>query len=384
MVESLVQMISNLGKSVLKIGSYYQTTSLADAAKITRVEPILVVSKDMINSEYLPDVSQTLLSIFSGYFLQAFNLTSSVNSVRVIKTLDRLNPDRDSSGYLLANETLADYKTQAASFYEHKLPLAKLRISKEDDALFETLLAKDSLDEKVEASGTIRSDAPADVNKILNETSNAAVGKIINVSFKAKDGDKDVSLDIPIAVRLVPVLLSNLAIVKILGMKTEENTLVERYHAWRAGRIGFIRDLIFCQDLIDEAKKVMMEDEDGTYTEIIRRANSTKKYGLLTANPSLVSASNLFIISSDVAKELETKLGGRLSNPKIINKAFENTYAMIIVVVDTEWERATFYTRNISTSANYSLKELKAANKNKGIDVMDVLKSFSHGNSPSF
>ena len=384
MVESLIQMMANIGKFVglvKKTGSYYQTSSLADATKITRVEPILVISRDMVNSEYLSDITKSLVNIFSAYFLQAFNLTSGVNSVRVVKTLDRLNPDRDASGFLIANESLSDHATMAAPFYQYRLPApGGSRISTEDDGgLLDTIL---NMDSREQVNGQTKAALIKDQQKELGEISNLAVGKLITVSFN--NGEEKGVLEIPITVRLAPVMLSNLAITKILAMKTEDNTFIERYHSWRAGRINFIRDLIFCQDLIDESKKLMMDDTEGIYSEIIKRANNSKKYGLLTANPSLVSASNLFIISEEVAKDIEEKLGGKLSNPKIIKKAFENTYAMIIVVVDREWERATFYTRNISTSANFSIKELKSANKDKGIDVMDVLKSFTHGNSPSF
>jgi hypothetical protein len=167
-------------------------------------------------------------------------------------------------------------------------------------------------------------------------------------------------------------------------LKSEDNTLSERYHSWRAGRIGLIRDLILCQDLIDEHKKALMEDSDGVYSEIIKRVNNTKKFGIISNNPSLVSASNIFVISTDVAKEVERKLGGKLSSVSVRDRAFKNTYAMIICIVDKEWGRATFYIRGVSAGTDVSFKDIKAANKSKGIDPMDVMKSVLAGNPVSF
>ena len=365
----VLDLINGLGKAIgiyKKTTSYYETKSLADVTKLARVEPITVVSRDLINVDYLPDVLQTLLSMFTAYYLQAISISARIDKAEIVKTLDRLNPDRDSSGYLMSTETIKDYRTLNTSEYKFKLPTS-LNYSHEDDDL----------------STGVKVNASEKITQALSEVSNMAVGKVIDVSFESGDKEKT-KFTIPVSIRLVPAILSNISIKKILALKTDDNSLVERYHSWRAGRIRFIQDLILCQDLIDAHKKALMNDEAGTYSEIISRVNAAKKYGMLTQNPSLVSASNIFVISEEVALELEASLGGKLSNASIRDKAFENTYAMIIAVVDREWQRVTFYVRNISTAANYSIKDIKSANKNKGIDITDVLKSFMGGSSPTF
>ena len=57
---------------------------------------------------------------------------------------------------------------------------------------------------------------------------------------------------------------------------------------------------------------------------------------------------------------------------------------MLIAVVDKEWGRVTFYTRGITAGTDVSFKEIKAANKSKGIDPMDVMKNMLAGNPVSF
>lgn len=170
----------------------------------------------------------------------------------------------------------------------------------------------------------------------------------------------------------------------MLTIKKEDNTLNERYHAWRAGRIGLIKDLILCQDLIDTHRKALMNDDAGVYSQIINRANNAKKFGLLTQNPSLVSASSIFVFSEVIAANIERTLGGKLSNPRIRQKAFENTYAMLLVVIDREWERVIIYHRGIATATEVSIKDIKSMTNSKGPDVTDILRSYIAGNSPSF
>ena len=362
--DTLLQGVARIINKVKNITGYYTTTSLADVTKLTRVEPLTIVSKDCINLEYTPDIMQSLLSIFSAYYLQAVAMLTRVNDVEVVRILDRLNPDRDSSGFLLSDQIANESVSFSMEAYKHSLPTGKLALENEFD--------KDRVVH-------------------LNEVANLSVGKLLNVTIsynKTDEGghkEEDVScVTLPVSVRLMASIIPDLTITRLLAIKTDDNSLVERFHSWRSGRISFIRDLIFCQDMIDEYKKSMIQDESGTVQEIMRRVSNAKKYGLLTKNPSLVSASNIFVISEETARSVESKLGGKLSNVNVRNRAFENTYAMIIVVVDREWERVTFYIRGISAGADMSIKELKAANKNGkgGADITDILKSLQMGSSP--
>ena len=355
-LEGIVRLVNVVKDNVT---NFYTTKSLSEATKLTRVEPLTIISKDLLNLEYIQDVNQSLLSMFSGYYLQAVSLLTKINDVQVVKILDSLNPDRDETGWLMEDKVLSkeSFRTLVLENYKYDLPKTTNVALEFDKSNSEQLMT----------------------------ISNLSVGKLldVNIGYTDQKGDNK-SVKLPVSVRLMVSVLPNATIGHLLASKTEDTSLTERFHAWRSGRISFIRDLIFCQDLIDEHKRVMIGDESSTMLEIIRRVNNAKKFGILTKNPSLVSASNLFVISEQVAKEIELKLGGKLSNNRIRQKAFENTYAMIIAVVDREYERVTFYTRGINASTDLSVKEIKQMTKNKnGMDIGDILKSMSMG-MPSF
>lgn len=361
-VSTTVQAVAKLVNMVKTGTNYYTTNSLAEVSKLTRVEPLTILSKDLISLDYMPDVQNTVLNLFAAYYLQAVNIMTKVHDVEVIRMLDRLNPDRDSTGFLLA-------EGMTLESFQHSLPMSSVpKIALEDEG------------------GKF----------MLNDASNLALGKMLNVSIAyqpgsdpqagtAGAGSDTKTINLQIALRLMATIVPDETIQHLLSFKSQDNSFVERYHAWRAGRISFIKDLMFAQDLIDEWKRAAIHDDSNTMVEIMRRANNAKKFGLLTKNPSLVSASNVFVISEATARSVESRLGGRLSSPKVRDKAFENTYAMLIVVVDREYERVTFYTRGNSTSTDVSLKEIKAANKNgKGPDIGDLLKSLAIGSPLQF
>jgi hypothetical protein len=411
------------GGDILKntLTAVADTSSLTDIAKLARVEPLAIVSRDCMTLDYLPDVMTTLLNIFIGYYLQAVSIGGRVDSVKVIKILDRLNPDRDHTGAILmasAMETLRDMPTMNINEYEYRLPM---HTAMEDNRGAEPYFTATDKSKKVELGGETDLEATGskvgDIRKTLTESANLAVGKIINVDINVsrrqseteysekgtittkQNGDKETrqsmnenrensiassTVSIPVMVRLSPSLLPSNSIVKMLTLESEDNTFIERYHAWRSGRISFIRDLVLCQDMIDEHKKALLHDEQGTYSEIMRRVANSRKFGLITQNPSMAVASNLIVISQDVALEVEKKLGGKLSNPRIREYAFNSTYAMIIAVIDTRYNRVTFYHRGIATATDVSIRELVQASKGKGPDIMDIFKAYQLGNAPSY
>jgi hypothetical protein len=360
--------------------------SLADIAKNSRVEPLTIVSSDITNLEYAKDILDSMLSIFAGYYLQAASILSNIQSVRVYKVLGKLDPNRNL-GSLIVDNTLGQMSmedhTQISESYRYSLPTRRML----------SLEAKDN-------SRTTAVGASNDLQSALTNASNLSVGKIFNITITDKgivnDGSssgklnqlEDVvgldtskkekstaSVTIPITIRLLVSIVSNLNINRILTNTVKNDSFVERYHHWRSGRISFIKDLIFCQDLIDEYKRAAITDDSGTLLEIGRRINASKAYAAVTKNPSLAEASNLFVISDAAARELEVKLGGKLSNYTVRQKAFEATYAMIIAVVDREYEQVTFYIRGERAASTLTLKEIKSASKSGDTNILDILKT---------
>lgn len=338
----------------------YKTTSLPEITSLMRVEPIHVISQDLLTASVMPDVSQAMLALFCGYYLQAINILTQVRDVEVIRILDKLNPNRDDTGFFLAEGNTGwaagteSYGLNVESF-THKFPTKKTQprivVGTEDDPV-----------------------------KTVNEISSLSVGRMLDVTVcVTKDDDKDETIErkLQIAVRLMASMVPDSTLTGLLAKQADDKTFIERWHAWRSGRIAFIRDLILCQDIIDDWKRCSMGDKSGTAQEIMNRVTAAKKYGLLTKNPSLVSASTLYTISKEMAKSIEYTIGGPLSNANARKKIFEGSYAMIIAVVDQEFEQVIFYTRGQNQGTRSSFKELKKAQK--GPDIMEFMKAFTQG-----
>ena len=343
------------------VGSHLKTSSLVSATSVARVEPIVIVDKDCLFLEYLPDILQSTQSIFVGYWLQALSLITNVGDVNVGRVLDKLNPNRkvDTSGFLntivsagIGKESL----TYASESLKYKLPTVALEAK--DDNKGGTLAKVDNID----------------------DLTNLSIGKIINVTIK-NNGQEAV---IPISFRLMVNTLPTASCVQLLSQGSVDLSFSERWFKWRAGRISFIKDLVFCQDLIREQKRTLMTDKDGVYSEIAKRAKNSKLASFFSKNPSLAEASNIVVISEETAMQLRVKHNLNLDNFKDRQKIFDKTYAMILVVIDRNYERVNMYHYGISASTSVGLRDIKVANKGSGPNIMEVLAAFKGGNAPVF
>jgi len=348
------------------IVGHVHDSSLTEVTKLTRAEPLTIISQDCSNLEYLPDVLNVVASIYSGYFLQAVAMLTTVNNIEVVRILDRLNPDRDSTGFLLQGRmTTESIGLQMKDNYKYSLPtksVLAMEAALQDDRGFDTSNSKN-----------------------IYETSNLAVGKLINVGITVKDNEGSSQIvNVPVSVRLSPAILNEETLTHIFTHRKLDTGFVERYHSWRSGRISLIKDMIFCQDLISAYRRAAIKDKSGTLNEIVRRVNNARAYGLLTQNPSLAVASNIYILSKDSAQAIEAKVGQRFNNQKGREKLLEDTYAMIVCIIDPEWEQATVYFNGIAYPSTISLRAIKSGSKNKGPDVGDIMRSLLEGRAPTF
>lgn len=338
-----------------------RSDSLIEYSKPARVEPICLVDADVL---YIPetfDAMQALQAMFAGYYLQAIALSSTIGNVSVMGKLDKFNPNRDpltsaTSGPLfgLAQSAVSMLSQES---YKDALPTFGKTVSQEDDIS----IGKDALKE-------------------AKEVSSLSVGKMLSIEI-TDNGHKGI---IPVALRLIAMDIPSQNLIHILSLGNKDITMKERYHAWRSGRIEFFRDFLLCLDLIGAHRKNLMDDQDGVYTGIVKRQRTNQLGAILSGNPSVATASNMVITSTNTIATLELELNAKFSDFRVREKLFKETSLMIIAVLDPQWDRVTFYHRSIPEATNLPFKALKQSSKGDGPDIAEILKAYQLGNAPSF
>lgn len=366
--------VGDVGKGLADIGGQ---RSLTDIVRMARVEPLTVVDADVQHWEGITEVLQTTLSVFTGYYLQAVAIMGSIDSVKVVKTLSQLNPNKAVFESYREQYGQVEDGTYKQSMEAYRWALPKLSM--------EALAPKDTESVYVNA----RISDKENVGDILRENTNLSVGKLINVTLS--DSEYKSKVVLPISVRLTVNTLPSKAVESILTADNRDHTMIERFHAWRSGRIEFWRDLVLCQDMIDERKRLLMKDKAGVYSAMINVATKNtssvilnKLTGGKSGSPSLASSSNIVVISDTTLKEIENKLGTKLSDFRTRTKIFESGYMMLLVVIDKHFDRVTFYHRGVNLPTTMGLRDMKISNKNSGPDILDIMKAMGQNSAPSF
>lgn len=356
-------------------GTVGSPLSISDVSKIARIEPITLVSSSLSGTKELYNVLHGVLNIYAAYYLQAVGILSAqLADVRILKILDKINPDRDvktllTSGYIAAESFVNSTLTLKNCKYGFPVPgttVATEHIFDEDEGLH--------LGTSIQRLETF-------------EKLGTAVGKVVEVKFKVRPADSKSVGDettIPVVVKLDTMIIPSDVLSTILVSNKNEITLGSRFEQAIRGRIGFIKDFILCSDLIKTQKKTMIKDPTGAYAALLKRINNSRIYSALSGNISLAGVSSIVVISDEDENLIQRFIGGKLTNEQTRDIVFDNTSAMMIVVVSEAWERVTIYIRDTSSYSQSSFDAFKGSADKGNNNIGDILKSLTAGQAPSF
>lgn len=402
-------------------------SSWADVTKALRVEPVTVVDERCINLPYLRDVLYTATATTAAYYLQAAAVQGSVGKLDVVRVLDGLNPKRDTVsnvGFLIgdvasgvsmmsAPAKLPVYNTdplqerinlesmraiQAASLEaknnqqqpptpaEIEAAALKGRTNLTAGRLAEAIVNTSMpvgtrMSEAVDVVDQIHGDAAVNIDrdalKSATDIANLSVGALISVEIS--DGKE--KRKVPVTVRLIVSGIRTNILSSIFKEAAHNREFKERYHAWRAGQIEFIKDMVLCQDIIDQDIKNRIEDKSGTWREMKARQTSNRFNTLLSlgTRPSIATASNVYVMSKETLIECEQAMGGRISNLATRKRLFDNTMMMLLYVIDTKREIVEVWHRGQATSTIQSIKEMQLNGKEKSatIELNEAFKAYT-------
>lgn len=367
-------------------GTVGSGVSLADVAKIARVEPITLVSSSLSSEKELYNILHGVLNIYTAYYLQAIGILSAeLADVRILKILDKTNPDRDlktllASGYhALESHDTKELATNVSTFcLENAKYALPMLTEKKDEFAVESIF--DENDDAYMATS---------IQKLETfDKLGSAVGKVVEVKFNTQGGSGRDAIKqehaIAVSVKLDTMVIPDSVINSIMTSTKDTITLGSRFKDAIRGRISFIKDFLLCSDLINTQKKTMMNDTTGAYAALMKRMNNSKIYSALSGNISLAGISSIFVISEEDENRIQREIGGKLSNEHTRNIVFDNTSAMMLVVVDKEWERVSIYIRDSKSFSQNSYSSFKNSADVHNDTMLDMVKTMSLGQSPAF
>lgn len=355
-VRGLMQTVLQATKNGVEI------SSLTDLARPTRVEPLVIVDQTLVDQPYMKDVMKFVSSSFTGYYLQAVDMLLGVDKIDTLKVFDTINPNRTgvTRTSVFSAEEYSDGLPSLESF-EKPVHLPNIVAEHSHERWVASMEANDE-------STSAQSISSGDTQKIY-EVENLAVGKLVNVDVKS--GKQKAK--IPVMIRLIPAAVSPQIIAHIFSAGGRD-TWLHRLFLVKTGQIKFWRDFVLGQDMIDEHYRILMNDKSGVYKQITDRRRNNWKQSVRSGTVSLADASNIAIVSTSTLKAASNSLYGRIDDFATRQKIFDNSYLMMLVVIDDRYERVTIYHRGVDLSTSHRLDEIKMAEKNKGPDITEIFK----------
>ena len=99
-----------------------RASSIIEYTRPARVEPIVLLDDSLRHQPFLSDVLQTIVSLFSGYYLQAISLSCNIGEIDVLRLLEKMNPQRDPlDSAMLGGSRVAGWLAKEA-YEEGRLP----------------------------------------------------------------------------------------------------------------------------------------------------------------------------------------------------------------------------------------------------------------------
>ena len=356
---------------------------LVSNTQSARVEPILLMDQRALAVPFIQDVVHSCYNLFTGYWLLSVSLDTTINGVSVGKRLDKFATDRD------LNDATLNYLGSAVGMesMDIGLPFAQeilkanfesLQASLEADSITNDVVFDQDKKKDDKKDPVIAGTRAVDANKVVTQLTNLAVGQMVEVTI-AEDGKE---ARVPVMIRLRVAGMPAKTLVETMAVGGVDMTTRGRWRAWRAGELRFWADFVMAMDRVDAHRAASMNDETGYYKTVYNRAAKNGLAEILSDGPSLATASSIIVLTEDTARDLEAKVGGKLSSFRVRQGIFGMTYSMLMAVVDPEWESVTIYTRGIDMPTKLSARDMKAAGKSDSKELMDILKSYQLGRAP--
>lgn len=360
-----------------------RSASLIEYTQPTRVEPIALIDHTIADLPIMSELTKSITSLYAAYYLQAVALSTNIGNVEVIKILEKLNPSRDpleSFGNLLSLESrpVTPLTLPGLGLENRALSVSVEALPEIENNLLDDEIEKVKVDYLGRPSETMGSNTKDAQTQVANLALNLSTGLLLNVEINIDDK----IAKIPVSIRLISTLATSKLLTQMMTYSSRDKSMKARYIGYKTGELS-MKDLMYATDLIDAHRAGLMKDNTGKYAEILHRKNKNRLAGALSGNPSVSTASNIMIISADTLAEVEGEINGSITNVKLRDRVFKDTYLILLVIVDPRWEQVTIYHRGIPLATELGFKELKSS-KGGNVDVMEMLKLYQMGRNPTF
>jgi len=238
------------------------------------------------------------------------------------------------------------------------------------------------------AAGTISSASATGKVVELDGNNHVPAGKVIEVTLTNPDNPLS-NVTMNLLIQLAPYLIPSALAVHFIS-KDIIPSFSQRVMQWRTGEISFWKDLVALSDITTRRERLRRMDPTGVLDAAINKQTSSRGRALMNLTKDQAArsrniANSVLIFSRETVQRAKVESGIDITNPQSRQSFFNTSFAMILVVVDTLYDRVTFYYNGLDDEATFSFDQMKLKNKgDSGLDLVAVMNALGQGRSPKF
>lgn len=373
------------------IQSANSPTSLTEFAKQSMINSRVYIEKNLATDEILTPLMQNIMSLYCGLVFTAVNLNQNICGSKTVRDIsstvssaEAFDARQKSNTFDSAMNLMKDYFVGSNKDNLLNRPYASMKRNSDNDANRTQIISDNRQIDNRNYSTKIDS-KPSSVIDPEPKSVSLPSGRILNIPMLT-DGKS--SFNLQLLIQLFPFFIETDVAQEFINLNFTPS-FWRRFTQFQAGEISFFKDFIFSCDLREKRMKALIKDKTGGLADMINKQknavashwmNFLRKPGTEKIN----IASTILILNKNSVDKALNKNGIDLKSSSNRKKFFENSYCMMLVVVDQMYNEVDIYYNGIEAVSTFKYEQIKRESKKDSTDLVSIMKSYAQGLAPKF
>lgn len=374
------------------IQSANNPTSLTEFAKQSMINSRVYIEKNLATDEILTPLMQNIMSLYCGLVFTAVNLNQNICGSKTVRDIsstvssaEAFDARQKSNTFDSAMSLMKDYFVGSNKDNLLNRPYASMKRNDANDANRTQIISDNRQDNRSYSNSTkidLKSNSVIDPEP---KSVSLPSGRILNIPMLT-DGKSTFNLQL--LIQLFPFFIETDVAQEFINLNFTPS-FWRRFTQFQAGEISFFKDFIFSCDLREKRMKALIKDKTGGLADMINKQknavashwmNFLRKPGTEKIN----IASTILILNKNSVDKALNKNGIDLKSSSNRKKFFENSYCMMLVVVDQMYNEVNIYYNGIEAVSTFKYEQIKRESKKDSTDLVSIMKSYAQGLAPKF
>ena len=368
-------------------------TSLTEFAKQSMINSRVYIEKNLATDEILTPLMQNIMSLYCGLVFTAVNLNQNIRGSKTVRDIsstvssaEAFDARQKSNTFNSTMSLMKDYFVGSNKDNLLNRPYASMKRNDANDANRTQIISDNRRIDNRDYSTSVKYDMkPASVIDPEPKSVSLPSGRILNIPMLT-DGKSTFNLQL--LIQLFPFFIETDVAQEFINLNFTPS-FWRRFTQFQAGEISFFKDFIFSCDLREKRMKALIKDKTGGLADMINKQknavashwmNFLRKPGTEKIN----IASTILILNKNSVDKALNKNGIDLKNSSSRRKFFENSYCMMLVVVDQMYNEVDIYYNGIEAVSTFKYEQIKRESKKDSTDLVSIMKSYAQGLAPKF